>query len=182
MGIIYINNCIEISITNSTDTLEIWQNSWKVCLEALPPPPGLGCLEALLAWNGFNMRPETSPGFSQLMWRRLELSYTFLSRGEGNAKIWVAENQRRGNHRKSPKIPGIPQSFQAYFIKKNAWYLLAGKCQEYFRMACAVCEFGCCKTAIMRVICYIKLYRKIFSCIRPSPWARVTSTSHRWQH
>ena len=26
-------------------------------------------------------------GLTKLMWRRLELSYTFLSRGEGNARL-----------------------------------------------------------------------------------------------
>ena len=39
-----------------------------------------------------------------LMWRHLEVSYTFLSRGEGNARLQVADIQRRENQRKSPKI------------------------------------------------------------------------------
>ena len=99
------------------------------------------------------------------MWRHLVLSYTFLSlgegnarlwvadlsRGEGNAKLWVAENQRRENLRKSPTIPGIPQSFLSCFIKKNAWYLHAVWCQYDFRMGFSLCEFDGCKTAKMRV-------------------------------
>ena len=73
------------------------------------------------------------------------------------------ENQRRGNQRKSKKTPGIPHSFLAYFIKKNALYLHAGKCQEYFRMACGLCEFGCCKTAKMMVGYYLGPSLQIFS-------------------
>ena len=50
-------------------------------------------------------------GLSELIVARLEVSYTFLSWGEGNAKLRVAEKQRRENLRKSKKNPGIPQSF-----------------------------------------------------------------------
>ena len=85
------------------------------------------------------------------LWRHLVLSYTFLSRGEGNAKLWVAEIPRRENLRNSPKIPGIPQPFLSFFTKKNAWYLHAVRCQDDFRMGFSLCEFGGCKTAKMRV-------------------------------
>ena len=71
----------------------------------------------------------------------------------------IKEGETKGNPKKNQ---GIPQSFLAHFIKKNAWYLHAGKCQEYFRMACALCEFGCCKTAKMRVGYYLGPLLQIF--------------------
>ena len=64
----------------------------------------------------------------------------------------------RGNQRKSPKIPGIHQSFLAYFIKKIMHDIcMLVKARNIFRMACALCEFGCCKAAKMRVGYYLEI-------------------------
>ena len=59
--------------------------------------------------------------------------------------------KKKENHRKSPQIPGIPQSFQRYFLKENAQYLQVVRCQKDFRMGFALCEYDGCKTAEMRV-------------------------------
>ena len=52
---------------------------------------------------------------------------------------------------KSQKLLGIPPSFLPYLIKNNARYLLAGRCQDDFRVGCALCQCDGCKSAKMRV-------------------------------
>ena len=51
---------------------------------------------------------------------------------------------------------GNPTKFQEfthnnYLIKNNARYLLAGRCQDDFKVGCALCQCDRCKSAKMRV-------------------------------
>ena len=41
----------------------------------------------LVAFNVMFNQDSGPEGLTKLMWRRLELSYTFLSRGEGHARL-----------------------------------------------------------------------------------------------
>ena len=78
------------------------------------------------------------------------LSFPVLSRGEGNAKLSVAENQRRENPRESPKNSRNSTIISDLFNKKEC-YVHAVRWQDSFRMGFALCELAGCKTAKMWV-------------------------------
>ena len=65
--------------------------------------------------------------------------HSFLSQSEENAKLWVAENQRKENQRKHSKLPGIPNHLWVIPQKErmiSVCWLMSG----YFRMASVLCK------------------------------------------
>ena len=52
---------------------------------------------------------------------------------------------------KEGKTKGNPPKFLPYLIKNNAGYLLAGRCQDDFKVCSALCQCDHCTSAKMRV-------------------------------